>query len=107
LSIDVELTGESGSIGDLRWIHIPGHTPGSIAMYWDGPDGRILFGQDVHGPFSLEFGSDIEKWAQSMLLMLSLEADILAEGHYGVFKGREKVKGFIRSQLKNHGFSGS
>jgi hypothetical protein len=30
----------------------------------------------------------------------SLEADILCEGHYGVFTGREDVADFIRSFLQ-------
>jgi glyoxylase-like metal-dependent hydrolase (beta-lactamase superfamily II) len=32
-------------------IHIPGHTRGSIAIYTDTGGKRILFGQDIHGPY--------------------------------------------------------
>jgi len=31
--------------------------------------------------------------------MLSLDADILCEGHFGVYVGREKVRDFIESFL--------
>jgi hypothetical protein len=32
---------------------------------------------------------------------LSLEADILCEGHYGVTKGKSDVRNFIRSFMAN------
>jgi hypothetical protein len=41
--------------------------------------------------------SNREDYLQSLNLLLSLNADILCEGHFGVFKGKEKVAGFIRS----------
>jgi len=31
---------------DLDAIHIPGHTPGSVAYLWHGPDARCLFTDD-------------------------------------------------------------
>jgi hypothetical protein len=59
----------------------------------------VLFGQDVHGPFSADFGSDIPAWRRSMARLLELEAEVLAEGHYGVFKPASEVESFIRRQL--------
>ncbi len=35
----------------LICLHTPGHTPGSISLYIDREGERILFGQDIHGPF--------------------------------------------------------
>jgi hypothetical protein len=32
-------------------------------------------------------------------LLLSLEADVLCEGHYGVIRGKEEVADFIESFL--------
>ena len=38
---------DSRQIGrDLEAIHIPGHTPGSVAYLWHGPDARCLFTAD-------------------------------------------------------------
>ena len=93
--------GQSWEIGGYRLeaMATPGHTPGSIALYLDTPDGRVLFGQDVHGPFLPEFDSNIEQWRLSMEKLLALEADILCEGHYGVYRGKEEVARYIRSQL--------
>ena len=58
---------------------IPRTYPGSIAVYVDIGGQRVLFGQDIHGPFMKEWGSDLAQWKQSMKL-LALNADILCEG---------------------------
>ncbi len=88
----------------LRCIHTPGHTPGSISVLWDTPHGRVLFGQDVHGPFMPSFGSDVEKWASSMRRLLALRPDVLCEGHFGVFRPWEAVEQFIQGHLQHQGF---
>ncbi|NLH50518.1 MAG: MBL fold metallo-hydrolase [Myxococcales bacterium] len=102
LPLDEILTGAEGEFGGLAWLHTPGHTPGSLALYLDTEDGRILFAQDVHGPFSPEFKSDLDAWRSSMEKLLALEADILCEGHFGVYRGKDEVARYIRSQLAAH-----
>jgi len=91
-------------LGDLQFnfLHTPGHTPGSICVYIDGKDGRVLFGQDIHGPFSPAWGSDLGQWRLSMQKLLALQADVLCEGHAGVFKG-EKVGKYIEGYLQRYG----
>ncbi|RLI65778.1 MAG: Zn-dependent hydrolase [Promethearchaeia archaeon] len=87
----------------LTILHTPGHTPGSISIVYNHPKiGKILFGQDVHGPFMSEFNSNVEDWQRSMKLLLAQEPDILCEGHYGIIKGRDSVRKFIESQLHQH-----
>ena len=89
--------------GALHLLHTPGHTPGSIVAWLDTADaGRVLFGQDIHGPFHPDFGSDKEQWRASMGKILELEADVLCEGHYGTFRGKEKVRGFIEEFLERY-----
>ena len=88
--------------GELKLIHTPGHTPGSMVAVYETGEERILFGQDVHGPFSPAFGSDIEAWRQSMQKLLDLKADVLCEGHFGVFRPASEVERFIREQLASH-----
>jgi metallo-beta-lactamase class B len=85
--------------GDLKLLHIPGHTPGSIAAVCESGGERILFGQDIHGPFSPAFGSDLDAWKKSMHKLIGLNAGILCEGHFGVFRPAAEVKRFIREQL--------
>jgi glyoxylase-like metal-dependent hydrolase (beta-lactamase superfamily II) len=88
--------------GSLELLHTPGHTPGSLVAVLDRPDGRVLFAQDVHGPFSPQFGSDLEAWRDSMRRLLALEAELLCEGHFGVFRGRTAVRRYLESQLAAH-----
>jgi glyoxylase-like metal-dependent hydrolase (beta-lactamase superfamily II) len=88
----------------LRCLHTPGHTPGSISVLWESDSGKILFGQDIHGPFMGDFGSDIERWAASMGKLLDLRPDVLCEGHYGIFQPWKEVERFIRDHLRQHGF---
>ncbi len=101
--IDLPLVKDAGDIpigkGELHYLHIPGHTPGSIVLYFKDGDRRVLFGQDLHGPFNSAWGSNVEQWRTSMNLVLALEADILCEGHYGVYRGKSAVRQFIYGLL--------
>lgn len=80
-------------------IHTPGHTPGSISVYCDIEGKRILFGQDIHGPFDASFESSIKDWRESMEKLLALKADILCEGHFGIYRSKEEVKRYIENYL--------
>ncbi|MFA6449679.1 MAG: MBL fold metallo-hydrolase [bacterium] len=101
MKIDILLKGEGGDFetgsGALHWIHTPGHTPGSISVLLKCKGNKILFGQDIHGPFMPQFGSDKKQWRESMRRLIALEPDILCEGHYGIYKSPERVKEFILS----------
>lgn len=88
--------------GELHCLHTPGHTPGSIVVYLDRDGERILFGQDIHGPFMSSFGSNIDHWKASMHRLLDLRADILCEGHFGIFRPAERVEQYIRKYLRQY-----
>ena len=87
---------------DLHCLHTPGHTPGSILVYLDRAGQRILFGQDIHGPFNRAFDSDIAAWRKSMNVLLLLEADILCEGHFGIYQPKNKVRDYIERYLEEY-----
>ncbi len=87
---------------ELHCLHTPGHTPGSISLYLDRADKRILFGQDIHGPFNKAFNSDIDAWKKSMQLLLDLEADILCEGHFGIYQPKDRVRSYIERYLEEY-----
>ena len=93
---------EQIDLGDrfLEALHTPGHSPGSVVYLTESQGHRVLFAQDVHGPLTPKLLSDRGLYRESLQLMLSLEADILCEGHYGVFRGRGEVERFIRSFLE-------
>ena len=85
--------------GELIAHHCPGHSPGSVVYRIKLADQTVLFGQDVHGPLDSSFLSNRQDYINSLKFMMTLKADILCEGHFGVFEGKEKVEKFIRSYL--------
>ena len=96
---------EQITIQDLKMniLHIPGHTPGGIAPYMDYKNTRIIFSQDTHGPLMPLFGSDRKIFVKSLKKMLDLKSDILCEGHFGVYEGKNKVANYIQQYI--HQFS--
>ncbi len=84
---------------ELNTVHIPGHTPGSIAAYVDMDRKRILFGQDIHGPYYREWGADPAQAKLSLQKLVDLRADILCEGHFGIYEPADVVEGYIRGYL--------
>jgi glyoxylase-like metal-dependent hydrolase (beta-lactamase superfamily II) len=86
---------------ELTVLHTPGHTPGSVCAYMDleAEGKRVLFAQDAHGPFDDAWGSDREMWRRSVEALLDLEADVLCEGHYGIYKSASSVRGYLEGLL--------
>ena len=85
--------------GQVTAYHCPGHSPGSLVYVVDMDSTRVLFGQDVHGPLDPSFLSNRDDYMRSLNFMLELNADILCEGHYGIYRGRDRIDKFIRSYL--------
>ncbi|MBN2283831.1 MAG: MBL fold metallo-hydrolase [Deltaproteobacteria bacterium] len=104
--IDRKLDGEHEvlNFGDdeLHCLHTPGHTPGSISLFIDRGGKRILFGQDIHGPFLPAFRSDLNEWKRSMKKLIDLKADILCEGHFGIFRSPSSVRAYIENYLSQY-----
>ncbi len=80
-------------------IHAPGHSPGSVVYLILSEGKQVLFAHDVHGPLHPDFLSDEKEYQRSLERLLSLDADILCEGHFGIYRGKDKVRGFIQSFL--------
>jgi glyoxylase-like metal-dependent hydrolase (beta-lactamase superfamily II) len=104
LQIDMKLDQPQTSIpvgsGILTAVHWPGHSPGSVVYYAEVQGQRVLFGQDVHGPLHPSLLSDEKQYRESLEALLVLDADILLEGHFGIFRGKSAVRRFIRSYLR-------
>jgi glyoxylase-like metal-dependent hydrolase (beta-lactamase superfamily II) len=104
--VNVKLSGQEQALTfgahSIVCLHTPGHTPGSISLYLDLGGKRFLFGQDIHGPFHQDFGSDLVVWRRSMQRLLALEADVLCEGHFGVYKPKERVAAYIEHYLETY-----
>ncbi len=88
---------------EITCLHTPGHTPGSICIHLDRDSKRILFAQDLHGPLLEEFGSNFEDYGRSTKRLLDLEADILCEGHFGIYQTKKDVRDYILSYRLQHG----
>ncbi|MCU0597254.1 MAG: MBL fold metallo-hydrolase, partial [Desulfobacterota bacterium] len=83
-------------VGDLTFqvIHAPGHSPGSICLYW--PQGKALFTGDVIfyqgiGRTDLPGGNG-QALKESIRRLSELEVEHLLPGHGEVLSGRELVK---------------
>ncbi len=86
--------------GSITAFHCPGHSPGSIVLMSEINRKKILFGQDIHGPLHDDLLSNREDYIKSLDFLLSIEADILCEGHFGVYRGKAAVRDFIKSFLR-------
>ena len=104
LPVDERIEGSRGTIRmgnrEILAVHIPGHSPGSLAFLLESDGQRVLFGQDIHGPLDESLLSDEDAYRRSLELLAGEDADILCEGHYGVFRGKGEVRNFIRSFLR-------
>src|SRR5512136_1794553 len=104
VDVKFNLPEETLTIGQQKVVclHTPGHSPGSICIYLDKDGKRILFGQDLHGPILKEFGSNLEDYGRSTKKLLDLEADILCEGHFGIYKTKKDVRNYILSYRRQY-----
>jgi glyoxylase-like metal-dependent hydrolase (beta-lactamase superfamily II) len=104
MAVDLKLTGSEGvlSLGghDVHWLHTPGHSSGSISVYTDSGGNRVLFGQDIGAPLLPEFDCDPPAWFGSMERLLALDADVLCDGHSGIYQPKEAVRDHIERFVK-------
>jgi len=88
-----EGTLQAGGI-ELEIIHSPGHSPGSICLYW--PLYKALFAGDVIfeqgvGRTDLPGGSG-EQLKKSISRLSSLDLELLLPGHGDIIRGRENIE---------------
>ena len=85
---------------EFECIHIPGHTPGSIAYFLETEQKKILFGGDVPGVVLKASGGNIGDYSRSMERLLDLNIDMLCEGHAGIIKPARKVSDVVKAYVK-------
>jgi len=88
-------------------IHTPGHSPGSISLYW--PEKKALFTGDVVFPMGVgrtDFpGGDGGLLRDSIERLSKLDAEYLLSGHGEVIKGRQNILrnfAYIRSNYYDY-----
>jgi glyoxylase-like metal-dependent hydrolase (beta-lactamase superfamily II) len=79
-------------LGDRHFsvLHVPGHSPGSIAL-WEEATGLLLSGDAVYdGPLIDDaYHSDKERYVETMRRLRELPVRVVHGGHYPSF-GRER-----------------
>ena len=102
--VDIKLDGPETKLvfggQEFTAVHIPGHTGGSIAVYMDVCGKRILFGQDIHGPYEAMWGGETGKAVVSLQRLIDIKADILCEGHFGIYQPAKEVEDYIKGYLQ-------
>ena len=79
--------GDALGTGDVRIVHSPGHTPGSISVHLPGR-GLLMVGDALeyrHGRLSLpssHFTADMAQARQSIRKLAELDFDVLCFSHY-------------------------
>jgi glyoxylase-like metal-dependent hydrolase (beta-lactamase superfamily II) len=95
--------GDLIDLGDRHFeiIHVPGHSPGSIAL-WENASGILFSGDAVYdGPLIDDaYHSDINAYIASMERLLTLPVEIVHGGHYPSFGG-ERYHELIRRYLED------
>jgi len=95
--------GETLEIGGMSWqvLHIPGHSPGSIALY--NPDGKILIpGDTVYADYAIGrfdlHGASGPQLKSSLNLLAGLEVKMLLPGHNRIME--QVPEGYIRDTAR-------
>ena len=98
--VDRKLAGSGDDIllggRKIEVLHAPGHSPGSVVYLAESDGLKVMFAQDVHGPIEPSFLSNRKDYDKSLRMLLEIGADILCEGHYGVYRDKAEVARFIR-----------
>jgi glyoxylase-like metal-dependent hydrolase (beta-lactamase superfamily II) len=97
--------GDTIDLGDRAFavLHLPGHTPGSIAL-WEEATGILLSGDVVYDGRLLDElpESDVGDYVASLERLREVPVSIVHPGHYGTF-GRERLLELIEGYLRERG----
>ena len=94
--------GEVVDLGDRHFevLHLPGHSPGSIAL-WEAASGILFSGDTLYdGPLVDDCaGADTAAYRRSMERLLELPVRVVHGGHFPSF-GRDRLRALIRAWLE-------
>jgi len=86
--------GDVVDLGDRQFevLHLPGHSPGSIAL-WDSSDGTLIAGDAIYDGIIVDDipGADIADYCRTMRRLQHLPVRVVHGGHNGSF-GRERLQ---------------
>jgi len=94
--------GDVVDLGDRSFevLHLPGHSPGSIAL-WEADTGVLFSGDALYdGPLLYQLpGSSVSDYARTLERLLELPVEVVHAGHDPSF-GRERLCEIARSYLQ-------
>lgn len=97
--------GDVVDLGDRRFevLHLPGHSPGSIAL-WDAADGVLIAGDAVYDGIIVDDipGADLGDYRRTMERLLHLPVRIVHGGHNRSFD-RARLRAIAQSYLASRG----
>ncbi|MFW9784285.1 MAG: MBL fold metallo-hydrolase, partial [Candidatus Heimdallarchaeota archaeon] len=85
---------------NIECIHIPGHTPGSMAYILEIWGKKILFGGDLPGIAINIIDGNLNDYINSMQKLLTLDIDISCEGHEKVIEPQDKIRKYIKGYIE-------
>jgi glyoxylase-like metal-dependent hydrolase (beta-lactamase superfamily II) len=105
MQINMPLEDGRLELGDqtFRVICVPGHTPGSIALYWPAHKalfcGDVVFQQNVgRTDFPGGNGTQLKK---SIVTLSDLDAEVLLPGHMGIIEGHDTIQDNFNIIIQN------
>ncbi len=105
MQINLQLEDGRLELGDqiFKVICVPGHTPGSIGLYWTAKkalfSGDVVFQQNVgRTDFPGGNGSHLKK---SIVTLSDLDAELLFPGHMGIIEGHDKIQDNFNIIIQN------
>ena len=102
----VDATLEDGdTVGPVRVLHTPGHTPGHLAFWW--PDRKVLFAGDAIATYPVfdagwyAFTLNPTRHRDSLHRMADLDMEVLAVGHGDPITGgaAERLRSLIQPEV--------
>ncbi|MDD5711846.1 MAG: MBL fold metallo-hydrolase [Smithellaceae bacterium] len=105
--VNVDLILKAGKIKlgpeEFQIIHIPGHSPGSIGLYWSKQEflfcGDVVFEQNVG---RTDFpGGDGRLLKDSIMRLSDLDVEACFPGHMGIIDGKDEVKRNFQMIIKH------
>jgi len=105
MQINLPLDEGSITLGDQEFkiILAPGHSPGSIGLYWPGQkalfSGDVIFEQNIgRTDFPGGNGSLLKK---SITSFSQLDLELLFPGHMGIVSGKDKVSANFKMVIQS------
>ena len=101
--------GEVIDMGTRRFevLHLPGHSPGGIAL-WDAADGMLIAGDAIYDGILIDStdDADVAAYLRTMARLRDMPVRVIHGGHRGAFgRGRmvEIVDGYLESRAGGRG----